>query len=71
MVGALFCCYCCCWLQLMLAKHFLPLECGLRELPTVHNNEKCSLPILSLFVLTAVKLALPVFGFCVLVGGVT
>lgn len=55
----------------MLAKHFLPLECGLRELPTVHNNEKCSLPILSLFVLTAVKLALPVFGFCVLVGGVT
>jgi hypothetical protein len=34
------------------------------------NNENVLFPGFSLFVLTAMKLALPVFGFCVLVGGV-
>lgn len=38
------------------------VECGtLKELPTVLNNGNSTLPILSLFVLTAVELALPLF----------
>lgn len=52
-----------CWLQLMLPKQFLPMwnVAHKKSYPTVPNNEKSTLPILSLFVLTAVELALPLF----------
>lgn len=49
------------WLQLMLTKQFLPVRnVACKKLPTVLNNEKFYLTH-SVFVLTAVELALPLF----------
>lgn len=52
-----------CWLQLMLSKQFLPVRnvvCRKTYLQC-WTMRRATLPVLSLFVLTAVELALPLF----------